>query len=81
MRYFQYLEPEFGGIEGEFLGCRVITLSEEEILETYYPYWRAAVERVNPTHFENKSEDELKEDALQDWAIINWADEVKEEDI
>lgn len=76
MRYFQYLEPEFEGI-----GYKVTTLSEEEILETYYPYWRAAVERVNPTYIKNNSEDELKEDALWAWVRVNWADEVKEEDI
>lgn len=82
MRYFQYSEPMFDEEgEGRFLGYRIITFSEEEILVRYYPYWRATVKKVNPTYFESKSEEELEEEALWDWVAVNWAEEVKEEDI
>ena len=67
MRYFSYVEyDEKDGV--------VVTMSEEEILDTYWWYWydrmcaKFGKEHVDATY--------TKEDALTDWIVVNWAWEV-----
>lgn len=64
-RYYCYNEMTDDG------GNEVITLSEEEIKETYYPYWYGKMcekfgkEKVDETY--------TFEDCLDDWIVVNWA--------
>jgi len=66
MRYFSYNE----------LDQKVQTMSEQEIRETYYPYWydlmckKFGKEHVDKTY--------NFEDCLEDWIIVNWAWEVND---
>lgn len=74
MRYFTSVEPVY--TDDKVTGSRTVTLSEEEIRETYYPYWYAKMcakygkEKVDLNY--------CFEDCLEDWKIINWAVESTE---
>ena len=64
MRYFCYIEP--GAPETE-----IITVSEEEIRQNYYPYWKSQmIEKVGEEVFEKNYS---FPDCLDDWIVVNWA--------
>ena len=70
MRYYSFNEP---GDKGNDV---VQTMSEDEIREEYYPYWK---ERM----IKKYGEEEFKktwsfEECLEDWVVVNWAWEVKD---
>lgn len=71
MRKFKYLDPPDennpNGVE------RVFT--EEEIKAIYYPFWKSKMDEHNILNDCDKS----FESCLQDWIIINWAEEIKDE--
>ena len=73
MRYFCYNEP--GGERGET--NEVITISEEDIRDDYYPRWyermckKFGKENVDATY--------TFEDCLVDWVTVNWAWESTDE--
>lgn len=69
MRYFCYNDyDEYGG--------SVITLSEEEILLEYFPYWYDRMcKKYGKEHVD---ENYSKEDCLDDWKIVHWAWESNE---
>ena len=53
----------------------VETLSEDEILENYYPYWSAAmIKKYGQEEFDKTY---CKLDCIDDWAVVNWAWESK----
>lgn len=71
MRYYSFNEyDENGG--------HIETVSEEDIRKEYYPYWyekmcqKFGKEYVDATY--------SFEDCLEDWQVIHWAWEVKDED-
>lgn len=71
MRYYSYNEPDD---DGENV---VVTLSEEDIRETYYPWWKG---RMIMKYGEEKfNQNWCFEDCLQDWIVVNWAWEVTDE--
>ena len=49
----------------------VITLSEKEIIEQYYPYWFGRMSEKYTPEFVTKNFCEL--DCIDDWVAINWA--------
>jgi hypothetical protein len=67
MRYFKYVELEQDGL---------VTVSEEEIKQTYYPWWKERMikkfgeEEFNRTY--------TFEHCLEDWMTIHWASEVSQ---
>ena len=70
MRYFSFNEQDDKGNDV------VQTMSEDEIREEYYPYWK---ERM----IKKYGEEEFKktwsfEECLEDWVVVNWAWEVKD---
>lgn len=70
MRYYSFNEyDENGG--------RIETMSEDEIRQTYYPYWyKKMCEKFG------KEEVDAKwsfEDCLDDWIVVNWAWETTNE--
>lgn len=65
MRYYSYNEL---GDNDENI---VVTMSEEEIKKTYYPYWYERMcKKFGKEHVDqNYSFNEC----LEDWIIVNWA--------
>lgn len=67
MRYYSYDEPTEDG------GNRTITMSEDEIIESYWPWWyermceKYGKERVDLNY--------CKKDCINDWIIVHWARE------
>ena len=54
-------------------GGSVETLTEDEILESYYPYWSARLREVGKEHLISNRR------CIEDWCIGNWAWEAKDE--
>lgn len=76
MRYYSYNEydPKDPRADEE-TGGFVVTLSEEEIRNDYWPYWyKRMCEKFGQ---EIVDRDYCFEDCLTDWVIINWAWENK----
>jgi len=75
MRYYSY--NEFSNDEnGEVIG-KVVTVSEEELRKTYYPYWYDKMCKK----FGKQIVDENYsfEECLNDWIVVYWAWESKDE--
>lgn len=51
----------------------IVTLSEEEIIRSYWPYWSEQMKNKGYTNL-------CKEDCLDDWVTVNWAWESTNED-
>ena len=65
MKYYSFNEPDDNDDN------RVVTLSEDDIFNEYYPYWyermckKFGKEDVDATY--------SFEDCLDDWIVVNWA--------
>ena len=68
MRYYSFNEyDESGG--------SVVTMSEEDVRNEYYPYWyKKMCEKYEQSYVD---EHYCFEDCLEDWVIVHWAWEVK----
>jgi hypothetical protein len=67
-RKWAYVEP------GEDGSTPVYTImTEDEILEKYFPYWKEQLKKVRPEILEQEDEDTLKRIALDDWIVSHWA--------
>ena len=44
-----------------------IIVTEDEIRETYYPYWQRKMKEIQKEEFINF------ENCLNDWIVVNWA--------
>lgn len=65
MRYWSYNELEDDGSN------LVVTLSEDEILNQFYPYWSSRmIAKFGQEVFER---DWCKKDCIDDWVVVNWA--------
>lgn len=62
MRYYSYNEMTDDG------GNEVVTVSEEYIRQTYYPYWQKRMQESG-----KNLEDYNFADCLFDWVVVNWA--------
>jgi len=73
MRIFEHCEPD----EDEFgqMISVIVRKTEKEIEEQYFPYWKTQMLKKYP----DGNFDGRLEDAIEDWQITNWAQEVKEE--
>lgn len=70
MKYWTIAYP---GLSGEPL---VETLSEDEIIAEYYPYWSSKmIEKYGKEQFEKTW---CERDCISDWVIIHWAEESDE---
>jgi len=75
MRYYSY--NEFSNDEnGEVIG-KVVTVSEEELRKTYYPYWYDKMCKKFGKEIVN--ENYSFEECLNDWIVVYWAWESKDE--
>ena len=52
-------------------GGHIETLSEDEILEEYYPYWSGKMIRKYGQEEFDKTYCKL--DCIDDWVVVNWA--------
>lgn len=48
----------------------VITKTDKEILDFYWKYWSDGMKRIG------KTEKIMRENCIQDWAVVNWATEI-----
>lgn len=69
-RLFRYNEP--GGVGHSDVE---VTLTEQEILDTYFPFWSEQMKRVD-------KEDAISyENCIEDFCVVHWAWEVGSDDI
>ncbi len=63
MRYFKYIEP------GDNEEAIEVTMSEKEILQSYWLYWRGQMENKY-----GKSHPLItEENCIEDWVVVHWA--------
>ena len=75
MRYWSYAEQLY--VENDATEHEVITLSEDEIIEQFYPYWEEKmIEKYGREEFER---DWSPQDCVMDWVVINFAWESSDE--
>lgn len=62
MRVFAYNEQEANN---------PLLITDKQILEEYYPWWKEQMIKVNKSNLINE------DNCIDDWVIINWAWELK----
>ena len=73
MRYWCYNEQD----ETQNDGFRVVTVSEDDIKRTYWPYWYGKMcEKYSSEYVDANF---TFEDCRDDWIVVNWAWESKDE--
>lgn len=65
MKTYTYIEP------GPDLEPIHTTMTEAQIIRTYYPYWCQQMRKVNKAHLINYK------NCIEDWICVHWAWEVK----
>lgn len=75
MRYYSYNEYDPESPLADEKGGYVVTLSEEDIREKYWPYWYGKM--CKKFGKETVDQNYCFEDCLYDWCVVNWAWEVK----
>jgi len=71
VRYFSYNEP----VDENYNTNIVVTMSEEDVRKTYYPYWYEKM--CKKFGKEVVDRDYCFEDCLDDWIVVNWEWESK----
>lgn len=79
MRYYSYQEYDPKSPLADEQGGYVVTKSEEEIRKEYWPYWYNRM--CNKFGKDQVDAKFCFEDCLDDWVVVNWAWEVKDESI
>ena len=75
MRYYSYNEYDPDSPLADETGGYIVTLSEKDIRQNYYPYWyKKMCERFEQSYVDQNYS---FEDCLDDWIIVNWAWESK----
>jgi len=73
-RYYSYNEYDPESELADVNGGYVVTMSEDDIREQYWPYWYGEMcEKFGKEEVDGKYS---FEDCLDDWVIVNWAWEV-----
>lgn len=76
MTKWKYIEPEDS--ESGNWEPKEIVMTENEILEKYYPYWAQQAMRHNENLREGQTLIPITPKAcIEDWIIVHWATEVK----
>lgn len=71
MRTWAYNEPDWGE-DGEDLST-VRTMTDAQVLDFYFEHWKAQMTRAGKQDFITE------ENCIEDWAVVHWAWEVKNE--
>lgn len=67
MKTWCYDNPVYDG--EELVGNEIVEVTEDEIIQDYWPWWRAAmVEKFGLDYPEI-----TKQNCIEDWVIVNWA--------
>jgi len=69
MKTYSYNEPEYDDV-GNIVGNLVYTLTEEEIIDSYYVHWSREMCHQRKDHLVTK------DNCIDDWVAVNWAWEV-----
>lgn len=64
MRHWSYNEPTADG------GNHIVTMSETEIIESYFPYWDAAMRKKFGDDYQRTYG---VQECIDDWIVVNWA--------
>lgn len=64
MRFFRWLEPDAAGEPVER------TITDEEILTQYYPWWHTEMVRIGKGHLVSN------QNCVDDFCVVHWAYEV-----
>jgi len=73
MRVFKYDEPAYAG-NGSFMGGNTIVVTEQQIIDTYFPFWKRKM-------IQKYGEDSTlinTDNCIEDWCITHWAWEEKD---
>jgi hypothetical protein len=77
MRYFSYNEYDPNSPFADETGGYVVTVSEDDIKRTYWPYWyKRMCEKYEQAYVD---ETYSFEDCLEDWRVVYWAWESKDD--
>ena len=74
MRYYRYIEPR-DPVNDDF-SPEIITLSEQDVLDSYWNYWYTNM--CNKYGKETVNRDYTKNHCLQDWCVVHWAWQVED---
>lgn len=66
MSAWRYLEM---GSDGQPV---VVTMSEEDIIREYYPYWQEQMRRAG------KADQISEQGCIEDWVVVHWAEPLPE---
>lgn len=70
MRYFSYNVPSYE--DGDLISeGEVVTLSEDDIRNEYYPYWLDSMYKKFGKEYVD--ENYSFSDCLDDWIVVHWA--------
>lgn len=73
LKYYTYVEPKAPPDDMEAV---YVTLSEQEIIEQYYPYWSSRmIQKFGKEHFEATYSEK---ECIEDFCVIHWAWEVED---
>ena len=71
MKYWCYNEYDPESPLADSGGGYVVILSEQDILDQYYPYWSGRmIEKYGQEEFDKTWS---KKECIEDWVIVNWA--------
>ena len=56
---YSFVEPPDG---------TVVRVTREEILQTYFPYWKQKMQEAN-----RPPEEIMEDNCIEDWVIVHWA--------
>lgn len=72
MKKFSYDEMVLDGA-GNYIGDKIVTLTEREILDSYWQYWLRRMLEAG-----NGPAECTEENCIDEWCIVHWAWEVKD---
>lgn len=65
MKTWTYNDPIFDSA-GELIGDEEVTMTEDEIMELYFPYWSARMKEIG------KTDKISRENCINDFIVCNW---------
>jgi hypothetical protein len=69
-RKWKYIEPN--DPEHDDWSAKEIIMTEQEIIDEYFPTWKKLMKKVHKEHL-------ISEDlCIDDWVVVHWASEVKD---
>lgn len=54
--------------------------TSQDVLNFYWEHWSTMLQEADPEFYNSKTLDHLKEQCINQWADINWAEEMENND-